>query len=659
MNKQEILNRTVSKGRKCVFWAGAGISVDSGAPLAKDLSNSILHSLCAHDSKLLMLFFDQPGPEALKPPSRLLRPWRIMPSKIIKSNKRLLVRPPVERYFLRLEVALQALKEGMPEAVDYLFQQFETLEPNINHYVLATAVQQGHSIITTNWDNLIERAAQTLGTEIPVRIWNPLTDNIDERGPKSLDGSGFLFKIHGSIGVPVAFIHQFTIGAPKGVKDILWQIIENRDIIFIGYSFGDYFDYEEILAQLDEVCTGLLIIDHNEHFSDPGDWEVADSHPGPLSSLRVESTTLSANTMYFLNWMFGNTYNRELLQPLQSRPHICADFMRYLNGCPPAEKELCLMWLLLNTGSSRDAYLHFADMSVNRISKKCYYVDRINRINALYLEGKLKACLSQIDGFLLNMKEKRFELSCSEALQVLELLDRGIEAALSVPSRRRALRYRREAFIIGQRLRSVSQSNSGRMEVYLAQLEANVRAILQMVPPLLFIMRRNIDPPLVSNRSFFMLDRWIYFKRSRAISQRDYCTVSNCYNDYLEMCDIDEALGTLIDLAVFSAETDMRVAREVLRRLSKVLRKGRGSIFARVKGYACIIGFNCVLIMFLSRSRRRQWRILKSAIKKYIQSLRGFDTLIGSCSWLIRSVVWFACKIAYRLFKGLVRARIN
>lgn len=39
-NLPQILN--ILRDEKCVFWAGAGISKDSGAPLANELSNSIL-----------------------------------------------------------------------------------------------------------------------------------------------------------------------------------------------------------------------------------------------------------------------------------------------------------------------------------------------------------------------------------------------------------------------------------------------------------------------------------------------------------------------------------------------------------------------------------------------------------------------------------------
>lgn len=97
---------------------------------------------------------------------------------------------------LRLEVVMQIARETFSdrEIVLQPLLQFIDKSPNYNHYLLALAIKNGCTVVTTNFDILIEIAYWNLYRSLlPVII----TSNQSQRTVSS----GTLIKIHGSIAI--------------------------------------------------------------------------------------------------------------------------------------------------------------------------------------------------------------------------------------------------------------------------------------------------------------------------------------------------------------------------------------------------------------------------------------------------------------------------
>ena len=239
--KEEVQSQT------CVFWVGAGISRDSGAPVAKELSNGLVRYLSKKETVLEKEIYKVlPGPNDSAPiPDHFLTPWQYAPDEIKGSEADIFVKPAQEKTFLRLETVLEAIRQNIPCMLPLLFNKFDSLKPNSNHYILASALSKGHHIITTNWDSLIEKAGNISNDNFTVKIWNANTNKVDTKVINRPRG-GIYLKLHGSLekdSSPLSFINQFTTGATPEIQSLLRKILKERLIIFLGYSFSDFFDY--------------------------------------------------------------------------------------------------------------------------------------------------------------------------------------------------------------------------------------------------------------------------------------------------------------------------------------------------------------------------------------------------------------------------------
>jgi tetratricopeptide (TPR) repeat protein len=160
---------------------------------------------------------------------------------------------------LRLEVVMQIARETFSdrEIVLHPLLQFIDKSPNCNHYLLAIAIKNGCTVVTTNFDILIEIAYWNLyGSLLPVII----ADNQSQRTVSS----GTLIKIHGSIAIletvnnneisicdaretVMAALDQVAQGLGDGKTFTLQQLLQQAPTFFWGYSCMDDFDVYPVL----------------------------------------------------------------------------------------------------------------------------------------------------------------------------------------------------------------------------------------------------------------------------------------------------------------------------------------------------------------------------------------------------------------------------
>lgn len=160
---------------------------------------------------------------------------------------------------LRLEVLMQ---NGVETFSDKSIIQDPLLSllnsfPNNHHYFLAYALQKGCTVITTNFDVLIEAAYWNLYGSLPRTI-------INENQFEHNDPSGVLIKLHGSVGLldfesgslvirdtrdsVIASLKQVALGLGEKKTALFEQAIHQFRTLFWGYSCMDDFDIFPVLS---------------------------------------------------------------------------------------------------------------------------------------------------------------------------------------------------------------------------------------------------------------------------------------------------------------------------------------------------------------------------------------------------------------------------
>ena len=167
---------------------------------------------------------------------------------------------------LRPEVLLQALHDEIGDRIFDFYEWLDGDSPNQNHMFLAHAIVQGHIVLTTNIDNLIEVAfekitGQTLSPIVTAEAFQDLvaSDNwIAETD--SEQGYGKLLKLHGSIAPSAStpaerfstirfLLHQVGHGLTPAMKAVLQRCLRELDIAFLGYSGCDHFSIHPVLRE--------------------------------------------------------------------------------------------------------------------------------------------------------------------------------------------------------------------------------------------------------------------------------------------------------------------------------------------------------------------------------------------------------------------------
>lgn len=159
---------------------------------------------------------------------------------------------------LRLEVLMQKSVETFSnkDIIQNPLLSLLNTSPNNHHYFLAYALKKGCTIITTNFDILIEAAYWNLYGSLPKMI-------IDENQFKNADSSGAIIKLHGSIGLLkidkktvlihdtrdtiIASLKQVAQGLGDKKTALFENVIHQYPTLFLGYSCMDDFDIFPVL----------------------------------------------------------------------------------------------------------------------------------------------------------------------------------------------------------------------------------------------------------------------------------------------------------------------------------------------------------------------------------------------------------------------------
>ncbi|MEA2462615.1 MAG: hypothetical protein QOJ98_362 [Acidobacteriota bacterium] len=220
--------RGVIRRGEATFFVGAGVSAPppSRLPLAAGLVASLI--------------------------APVLQPLKV-PAGLARSVISALVR-------LRPEVVTDVLLEHL--GIDAARPLLRVLrgQPNAWHGLLSAALDSGCSVITTNFDTLIEEAGDAIAARFRIIVGSA--------GEEPVTANSILFKIHGSIGgdataalssVALA-VRQVGRGLSPRQTRLLNTLIEHRPLIVLGYSGRDDFDILPALVNVERTAPGLWVV---------------------------------------------------------------------------------------------------------------------------------------------------------------------------------------------------------------------------------------------------------------------------------------------------------------------------------------------------------------------------------------------------------------
>lgn len=156
---------------------------------------------------------------------------------------------------LGFDITLNDLWQICREAITLFFESFATLEktclPNRAHAFLAYWLSTGGTVLTTNYDRLIEAECMRGSQAIRTRF-EEAGENSFDTWEKDLARGGCLFKLHGSLDEP-----ESCLGALQHVGTrlagnraaLLEAVIPDRPICFVGWRGADP-DIPPVLAEL-------------------------------------------------------------------------------------------------------------------------------------------------------------------------------------------------------------------------------------------------------------------------------------------------------------------------------------------------------------------------------------------------------------------------
>ena len=222
------------KFQETAIFCGAGISFNSGLPLVNDLIKYILNKIDVKDSDA---------------------------EKILYSN-------------LPFEAFIQTLADEV--SVDSILEIFSKGEPNTNHELIAEFVKQGKvkTILTTNFDTLIEKALKKLGlfegTDFQVYSTEKEFENIDW-----YDEIIKIIKIHGCITNKKEMAITLELVAKRSLVQNKNNVISsffsnfiNPNVLVLGYSCSDLFDVSPQIQSIKNNMSQILFLEHNSSESE-------------------------------------------------------------------------------------------------------------------------------------------------------------------------------------------------------------------------------------------------------------------------------------------------------------------------------------------------------------------------------------------------------
>src|SRR5579864_4841273 len=204
--------KAIGEHRLAVF-AGAGVSKPSGLPLAHEIIQHIADDITVHAS---------------------------LPHRALAELSRLAPET------MRLEVVIRILMEIVGDKGLTPLQELSVGTPTTSHRFLAACLQSGiiGTVITTNFDTLIEQACADLGIQA-----RTLVEDDDYREVQASTNIPTIAKLHGSLdmdsGLPLrgifADVRRIGQGLGHQRAGFLRSALRERHLLVLGYSGRDYF----------------------------------------------------------------------------------------------------------------------------------------------------------------------------------------------------------------------------------------------------------------------------------------------------------------------------------------------------------------------------------------------------------------------------------
>jgi hypothetical protein len=147
--------------------------------------------------------------------------------------------------FIRFEHLVEILCKNVDENLLILNFLEYPLAYNFNHLLIAKLINFGFTVFTTNFDVMIEKAANENGIHITPIITKEDFENFQD-DPDSIINP--LFKLHGcisnkpSLKATLSSITIEGIGLPKHSENVLRSILSEKDLLVFGYSGSDDHD---------------------------------------------------------------------------------------------------------------------------------------------------------------------------------------------------------------------------------------------------------------------------------------------------------------------------------------------------------------------------------------------------------------------------------
>ncbi len=182
---------------------------------------------------------------------------------------------------LRYETVVEFIQKYFDQELKIMdfFDNF--IQPNIHHYFLAHNIRQGHQVITTNFDYLIEFSLLNIIEDktkiLPIITRNDFM-NYSDPGNLAKEGRFPIYKIHGSkkniitnedtrdsLVTTVSALgrdrDEKTFAIEDYKKPALVNLIEGRTLFVMGYSGSDDFDIIPTLKELQNISK-IIWVNH-------------------------------------------------------------------------------------------------------------------------------------------------------------------------------------------------------------------------------------------------------------------------------------------------------------------------------------------------------------------------------------------------------------